>query len=96
MWVVTTNVTVPPGTTADSLRAALEDSAVPAVRALADLLSATWTVSEDGTHGVGFYVFATEEAARQRFATYEIGGSGPGGVTIDGVGLLRVLADVGH
>lgn len=94
MWVVTTNVSVPSDTSPDSLRAALEESAVPAVRALAGLRSATWTISDDGARGLGFYVFETEEAARQRLATYEVGGSGPGGVTIESVGLFQVLADV--
>jgi len=94
MWVVTTNVSVPSGTTPESLKAALEESAVPSVRALTGLRSATWTISDDGTHGLGFYVFETEEAARGRHATYEVGGAGPGGVTIQSVGLFRVLADV--
>lgn len=94
MWVVTTNVAVPSGTTPESLRAALEESAVPAVRVLTGLRSATWTISDDGTRGLGFYVFETEDAARQRMSTYEVGASAPGGVTIESVGLFQVLVDV--
>jgi len=94
MWVVTTSVSVPSGTSAESLRAALEDAAVPVVRTLPGLRSATWTISADGTHGLGFYVFETEEAARQRAATYEVGAAAPGGVTIVDVGLYDVLVDL--
>jgi hypothetical protein len=93
MWVVTTNVAVPPDATPESLRVALEESAVPAVRALAGLRSATWTISDDGTHGLGFYVFDSEDAARQRLATYRVGDPGPGGVTIESVGLFEVLTE---
>lgn len=94
MWVVTTTVAVPSGTTIESLRSALEESAVPAVRQLADLRSATWTIAEDGSKGLGFYVFDSEDAARSRAASYEVGASAPGGVTITDVGLYEVLADV--
>lgn len=94
MWVVTTNVAVPSGTTTESLRAALEESAVPAVRALTGLRSATWTISDDGTSGLGIYVFEAEDPARQRLATYEVGAPAPGGVTIESVGLFHVLVDV--
>lgn len=93
MWVVTTNVSVPSGTTTESLRAALEESAVPSVRALPGLRSATWTIADDGTRGLGFYVFETEDAARQRHATYRVGDPGPGGVTIESVGLFQVLTE---
>ena len=94
MWVVTTSVTVPAGTSAESLRDALEESAVPTVRSLTGLRSATWTISDDGTHGLGFYVFDTEEAARERAAIYQVGAPAPGGVTIVGAELYRVLVDV--
>lgn len=96
MWVVTTTVSVPPEATAESLRSALEEAAVPVVRELAGLRSATWTISEDHTHGLGFYVFDTEGAARQRFSNYEVGSAAPGGVTIVDVGLFEVLVDIGQ
>ena len=94
--VVTTTVSVPADATVESLRTALEEGAVPVVEQLDGLRSATWTVSEDRTHGLGVYVFDTEEAARQRAAGYEVGAGGPGGVTIDAVGLYEVLVDVRH
>jgi hypothetical protein len=94
MWVVTTTVSVPPEATAESLRLALEEAAVPAVAELAGLRSATWTIAEDHSRGLGFYVFETEDAARQRAATYEIGAAAPGGVAIVDVGLFEVLVDI--
>lgn len=94
MWVVTTAVSVPAGTTVEDLRDALEEGAVPVARGLAGLRSATWTISDDRTHGLGFHVFDSEDAARQRHASYEIGSSAPGGVTITDAGLFEVLIDV--
>ena len=96
MWVVTTTVSVPSEATAESLRAALEEAAVPVVRELAGLRSATWTIADDHSQGLGFYVFDTEDAARQRAANYEVGAAAPGGVTILDVGLFEVLVDVRH
>lgn len=94
MWGVSTMVTVPPGTTSEDLRRALEDVAVPAVRALPDLRHATWTVTDDHTTGEGFYLFETEAAARARAASYVIGAPAPGGVTIAKVTVLEVLVHI--
>ncbi len=94
MWVVATIVSVPPDATPESLRAALEEAAVPVVRELAGLRSATWTIADDHSHGLGFYVFDTGDAARQRASNYEVGAAAPGGVTILDVGLFEVLVDI--
>jgi hypothetical protein len=91
MWAVTTIVSVPPGVAAESLRQALEEAAVPAVRTLPGLRSAVWTLSDDHRTGVGFYVFETEEAARARASVYVVGAEAPGGVTISDVPVLQVL-----
>lgn len=66
------------------------------MRELAGLRSATWTIAEDHTHGLGFYVVDTEDAARQRAANYVVGAAAPGGVTILDVGLFKVLVDIRH
>ena len=94
MWVVTITVTVPPGASDDELRTALEDGAVPAVRALPGLRSALWTVADDRTTGTGIYVFDDEAAARERAASHAVGSAAPGGATVTDVRLLRVLVDV--
>lgn len=94
-WLVTTTVSLPPGSDPEELRRALEESAVPAVRQLDDLVRAVWTVSDDGLSGVGIYRFASEHAARSRAASYTIGADAPGGATITDVAVLRLLVEVG-
>ena len=68
---------------------------MPAVRALAGLRSATWTISDDRTAGVGIYVFDDEAAARARAESHVVGSTAPGGATITDVSLLKVLIDTG-
>ncbi|MFM8305469.1 MAG: hypothetical protein ACKOA9_14445 [Actinomycetota bacterium] len=94
MWAVMTTVSVPAGADPEYLRRSLEEGAVPAVRALADLRSATWTLTDDHATGTGFYVFATEDAARARAAIYAVGAAAPGGATITAVTVLAILAHV--
>lgn len=92
MWAVATVVAVPTGADPAVLRTALEEGAVPAARAAAEVVSAMWTLSDDRATGIGVTVFATETAARERAGELTVGAPAPGGATITAVHLLEVLA----
>lgn len=94
MWAVVSIVSVPPGHGVTELRAALEETAVPALRSIDGFLGATWTLSDDRSTGIGFYRFATERGARTRAGSIEVGGAAPGGATVIDVHLLEVVLDI--
>lgn len=94
MWAVIATVALPAGSDPEALRQSLLESAVPAVRALDGLVDATWTISEDRASGVGIYRFQSEQQARERASTIEVGSAAPGGATVAAVALLEVLVEI--
>jgi hypothetical protein len=94
MWALVVTVSLPLGKRPDQLREDLTESAVPATANLSSLVDATWTLSEDGRKGIGFYRFTSRDAAHARASGVGIGDAAPGGATVIDVEVLEVLVDI--
>lgn len=93
MYAVFTEVDIPNGVPTDGAAAALQATAVPAVRA-AGAVQAYWTEALDG-RALGLILFDSEAAARAATAGLEVGNqpaTAPDGVTFRTVEVREVIA----
>lgn len=92
MWAVEITVSLGEEHDDERLRSALAEHAVPSAPSQPGFVSAIWTVDDLRTKGVGITIYSDEASARTRAAQFAVGDSAPGGATISGIELLRVLA----